>query len=203
MSPGCARAVRRAARLTASPITAYVRRVAPPMSPVKTWPRLTPARSGRPTSVATIVAQRAQHPLLVLARARRRAAGEVELDGVDVDVRLEPRERRRSSHARADRGGERVDAARAAPSGPSAAISSSVCESFTNATVTWRCSASPLDTARCARSGAGHVLVEARARHVGRRRDRARAGLEPRASGARRRAPRRATRDRRRRRSRR
>src|SRR6266508_4219267 len=38
--------------------------------------------------------------------------------------------------------------------GPSEAISSSVPVSFTNATVTCRCSASPLDTARCARSGA-------------------------------------------------
>jgi hypothetical protein len=35
------------------------------MSPVKTWPRLTPARSGSPTSAATI-SERAQHSLLVL-----------------------------------------------------------------------------------------------------------------------------------------
>ena len=45
------------------------------------------------------VAERAQHSFLVLPGARRRAAREVELDRVHVDVRLEPRERRRSSHA--------------------------------------------------------------------------------------------------------
>ena len=64
------------------------------------------------------------------------------------------------------------------PAGPARRSARRFRTSFTKATVTWRCSASPLETARCARSGAGRTRRGAR-RDVGRRRDRARCRLEP------------------------
>ena len=52
MVPGSARAIRRAARFTVSPMTVYVRRYWGPMSPANTLPRFTPMRTGNGSGVS-------------------------------------------------------------------------------------------------------------------------------------------------------
>ena len=124
------------------------------------------------------VAQRAQHSFLVLPGARRRAAGEVELDGVDVDVRLEPRQPV-GRRTRAPTAAASVSMRSSSASGPSAAISSSVPRELHE-----RDRHLPV-LGLAARHGEvraqrrGHELVEVRAGDVGRRRDRAGTRLEP------------------------
>ena len=146
--------------------------------------------------------QRAHHPFLVLPGARRRAAGEVELDGADVDVRLEPRQPVRLAGA-ADRGGQRVDpveqGGRAV--GPDQLVGSGDLHEGDRHLAVLGLAARDGEV-RAERRG--HVLVEvsAGARNR-RRRDRARSRLESVASGALRPVPRRATRHRPRQRSRR
>ena len=63
-----------------------------PISPAKTWPRLTPMRSGSARSPLDDAAQGAQHPLLVLAGGARHARGEDDLAAVLVDVGTEERD---------------------------------------------------------------------------------------------------------------
>ena len=53
-SPGADFCIRRAARLTVSPITVNVRRRSEPRSPMNTGPRLSPARIGSATSASRI-----------------------------------------------------------------------------------------------------------------------------------------------------
>ena len=65
---------------------------------------------GEPDVRAHDVTQRAEHRLLVLARRRRSACGEVNLRGVGVDVRLEPRQAVAPTGVRDD-AGKRVETA--------------------------------------------------------------------------------------------
>ena len=86
--PASALLMTRAAVLIASPKTRYARRYGGPKSPVKTLPVLTPMRIGTRPACSMISRRVAEHPLLVVPGARRRAGGQQRLDARLADVGL-------------------------------------------------------------------------------------------------------------------
>ena len=88
-SPGCAFAMTRAARFTASPITVYVRRYGGPTSPTNTCPRFTPIRTGSSRLPSDDAVQGEEHPLVVVAGGPRGSRDEDDLAPV-VDRRRWP-----------------------------------------------------------------------------------------------------------------
>src|SRR5581483_7573768 len=141
ISPFAARAVSRAARLTASPITAYVRRDGEPIGPASTWPRFTPTEILGPACASTI------------ARTARsiRSSSSPPLAGAPATRYSLPPSRSISDSSQVIARSSASDETTLA-SAPSAAVASSrpstsvsVPENLTNATVARRCSASTAD----------------------------------------------------------
>ena len=129
----------------------YARRNGAPTSPQKTLPRLTPMRSGEPARLGGDLAQREQHPLLVVADHARRAGGQRDLAAVRVHVGLQEADLELVRDG-LDVADELARSRPRPPRAPPRAISASTPSKRRKAVVTTRCSGCGWPPATCART---------------------------------------------------